>query len=364
MHIVIIGAGVVGCAIARHICMRRPEMDVTVLEAREGPGLVTSKQNSGVFHAGMHLKPESLKAKLAVRGRSYALNFCKAKGIQLKHSGMLIVGSWRDGANAIQQAPEFMRILRQGKHLGIQLDVLTPWQIRKREPHVRALIGIAADDVAIVDGAAYVRAIYDDARLGGADFYFGAPVTCIRRHGWFSWEIQTPQGMFPANYVINAAGPNAQQIAEMCDVKHDVHYVRGEYAEVVGGNQDRFRSLVYPVPRPGEGGLGVHITPTVDGRLLLGPNTVTVQNPDDLGSLVPRTSVEFFRDRVAPFWPGVRNVQLALGPAGMRTKSATGDFQFLEQAESLHLLGYESPGFTAALATAEYVFETYLGSAF
>lgn len=362
MHIVIIGAGILGCAIARHICMKRTEIKVSVLEACKGPGLVTSQQNSGVFHAGMHLHPESLKARLAVRGRLAALSYCQEKGIRVQRSGMLIVGTWQDGINALQQAPEFIRILRQGKKLGIHLDVLTPWQIRTREPHVHALAGIAADDVAIVDREAFVQSIYADARAGGATFHFRTLVTNIHRRDSFSWEVQTPQGTLQANYIINAAGPNAQRLAAMCNIKHDVRYVRGEYAEVVGGNQGRFASLVYPVPRTDEGGLGVHITPTVDGRLLVGPNTVVVQRPDDLGDYVPRKSLDFFRERVRPFWPDVQKVKLALGPAGIRTKSATGDFQFLKYEESIHILGYESPGFTAALATAEYIYETFLAN--
>lgn len=353
MHIVIIGAGVLGCAIARHVRQRYPMHDVTVLEAQAGPGLVTSKHNSGVLHAGMHLKPGSLKATLAQRGRQYALDFCRRKGITVQQSGMLIAGTWRDGRSAFQQAPEFIRILRQGKRLGIHLQVLFPWQMRKREPQVRGLIGIVADDVAIVDREQYVAEIFNDACAAGATFAFSTPVTAITR-GHVAWEVQTPHGLVRADVLINAAGTHAQTVASWCGVKHTVLYVRGEYAEVVGGNQGRFLSLVYPTPRPGEGGLGVHITPTVDGRLLLGPNTVPVQQSDDYGDIVPRAPLGFFRDRVAPFWPDVRNVQLTFGPAGIRTKSAGGDFVFHLQDQALHILGYESPGFTAALAAAEH----------
>ncbi len=354
MHIVIIGAGVLGCAIARHVRQRYPIHNVTVLEEQAGPGLVTSKHNSGVLHAGMHLKPGSLKAALAQRGHQYALDFCRQKRIAVKQSGMLITGTWRDGLSAFQQAPEFLRILRQGKRLGIHLDVLSPWQIRQREPHVRGLVGIVADDVAIVDREQYVAEIFNDARAAGATFTFSAPVTAVTRTSSV-WELQTPHGAVRADLLINAAGTHAQAVARWCGVHHPVHYVRGEYAEVVGGNQGRFHSLVYPTPRPGEGGLGVHITPTVDGRLLLGPNTVAVQHPDDYGDSVPRAALEFFRDRVAPFWPGVHDVQLALGPAGIRTKSASGDFVFHLHDRALHVFGYESPGFTAALAAAEFI---------
>lgn len=357
MHIVIIGAGVLGCATARLLSYAVPHHKITVLDAAEIPGSQTSRWNSGVIHAGMHLKPSSLKARFAREGRNLVISYCEKNEISFSQRGMIIAATVWDALRIFEQAPEFLRILRNAKRLSVHVELVTGRHIQRLEPSVRAVAGLFVREVGIIDQRAFVASLYREALAFGAQFHFKEKVEKLIRLRDSGFIVKTQKGEWQANLLINVAGPHAAQIASLAGYAPQVSFVRGEYVTAGKAHEYGITHLVYPIPRAGEGGLGVHLTPTTSGNLLIGPNAIPVLDPDDLGHRVARWSVEDFRDRVRPLWRPAKTAPLTLSGAGIRCKSSLGDFLFQVSKRELHAIGYESPGLTAALSAAQHIVE-------
>lgn len=359
--IAIIGAGIVGCATARELTHAFPGRSIVVIERRQGPGLETSSASSGVIHSGLHLPPESWKARLARSGRRLVLDACARYGVRMNHCGMHVVVAAGDVPHLWSEVRSFRELLRRARAQGVTCSTITPWQVRKHEPAIRCLFGIRIPDVTVIDVPALVRALANDAAQHGVTFRYSAPVEHIVTDDR-TQRLALHEGLISARVVVNAAGLGATRIAALAGFPHHrVKLYRGEYYEVVDPEiRDAVRGLVYPVYRPGSPGLGIHLTKTVDGRLLVGPNAQEIDEPEDV--VRNRTPPEAFLGAVRPFLSELRLEHLRYSHAGIRTKRDDGtsepDFSIeLDRADPplVNCIGIESPGITASLAIAERI---------
>lgn len=353
--VTVIGAGVVGCAIARQLSRSR---SVLVLEKHEGPGLETSRLNSGVIHSGIHLPPNYLKARLARQGSRMAIDFCRRHDVAYRQLGMYVVVAASDLVGLWSEIKGFNDLLGRARKQGIKVEILDPWTIGHREPNIRCVFGLWIPDVHIVSPTQFVGALKTDAEKNGVEFRFNEAVEGL---GFgTTWAIRTVRDEYRSKIVINAAGLYAAAIASLAGYHYEQFFYRGEYYEVSKPGL-MTNSLVYPVYRKGAPGLGIHITPTVDGRLLLGPNANRVHEPTDY--TLNRTPPEVFYESVRRFFPGLQLSDLKPAYAGIRPKLSAerkeNDFQIeFDNDQGLmmvNLIGIESPGLTAAMAIARYV---------
>jgi glycerol-3-phosphate dehydrogenase len=358
-NVVIIGAGAVGCAIAREFLKNNPSLHIAVLEKNNGPGLETSQFNSGVVHSGLHLHPDSLKARFAKEGSKALVRYCEEKNLPHRKSGMLITASWQTPTQAIGNLYDLINLYKRGRSQQLKIKTfLTPWGIRKIEPNINALAAIYVPNVYIIDSVKYVRSLFDDARQAGAEFYFNHQVAAIENYA-DHYDIYCGEKTFSAETVVNAAGLYADEIAAMAGFRnYKIIPYRGEYYEVLDVPKEFIKTLVYPAYRPGQAGLGIHLTPKLDGRLLVGPNARRVENKSDYTT--DKTSEDIFRKALATFCPALKNAKLEWAYSGIRAKIEGREPDFIIRVDSkkpkmINLIGIESPGLTASLAIANYV---------
>jgi L-2-hydroxyglutarate oxidase LhgO len=357
--VLIIGAGVIGGAIARRL---GSDYDITILEAKSKPGQMTSRLNSGVIHSGMHLPPQSLKARFAREGSQMIRQYCEEKNIPHRQCGMLVVASYAELMDVMAELKGFARVYRRGKQQDIGMRFIMPWNIKKLEPNVKAIGGLFAPSVVIIDQVKYVQSLFADAQASGAKVVCDAKVTKAEaKEG--HWEVESKAGTFKADIVINAAGLYAHEISTLFGApEYPVYFYRGEYYEVMGEDAKMVSRLVYPVYRLGSKGLGIHFTPTMSGRLLIGPNATQVDGPEDYET--NKTPEDAFRQSVSRFCPQLKTAKLKWAFSGIRPKLSNdgteADFLIkIEQDEPtfVNLLGIESPGLTSSMAIANYVAE-------
>ncbi|MCS7115364.1 MAG: NAD(P)/FAD-dependent oxidoreductase [Nitrososphaerota archaeon] len=361
-NIVIIGAGIVGLAVAANLSEENE--GVYVLERNSRFGQETSSHNSGVIHSGIHYPPGSLKARLCVEGNSMIYKICEKYKIPCKKLGKLTV------AVEEREIAELERLIRWGEANGVEgLKMLDREDVKKMEPHVEAERAIYTPSTGIVEPDDLMSYFYAKASKNGAVLVTKTEVTGLKKteDGYEVSGISFGEKFtLKANSVINCAGLHSDKIA--CMVELDVnklgyrlHYCKGDYFRVAGALP--VKMLVYPVP---EGGvLGIHLTPDVAGTIRLGPNAYYV---DRISYEVTSPEREF-REGVAKFLPCIRNSQLTPDFAGVRPKlqgpgEGFRDFVIRHEADRglfsfINLIGIESPGLTAAPAIGKFVSEMY-----
>ena len=354
---VIIGAGVLGLAVARRIAATGRE--ILVLEAEKSIGTQTSSRNSEVIHAGIYYPQDSFKARTCVVGREKLYAFCQSRQIPAKAIGKLIV------ATQDAQVPRLESLFRQGRQNGVDALVwLDAAEAAKIEPDVRCRAALFSPSTGIVDSHALMLALQADAENSGAQFVFHSQVTRIARSGarFAVLTADNPDEPLLCRILVNCAGHGAHDIARAMD-NYPVQLIpprflaKGNYCSVSG--RAPFSHLVYPLPEPG--GLGVHVTLDLAGNMRLGPDLHWVEAID----YRPTPGVEAgFRASVAKFWPGILQRDIAVTSCGIRPKIAgpgvESDFridgpQFHGMAGLVHCFGIESPGLTAALALADAI---------
>ena len=353
--IAVIGAGVVGLAIARQLA--RAGRDVVILEKNAQFGMEASARNSEVIHAGLYYPVGSLKAALCARGRDLVYDFCASHGVPHRCTGKLIVA--QPGQDAKLDA-----IAATAAANGVTLKPLDRAAIAALEPEVVAAAGLFSPLTGIIDSHQYMLAL-----LGERTLVRNAAVSHIAQTP-DGWRLAVHDGnediALTARQVVNAAGLWAQGVATRTEGVTDIpplHLAKGRYASLAGASP--FRHLVYPVPD--DGGLGVHATLDLDGRVKFGPDVewLAHNDPDNLDYAVPADIGAQFAARIASWWPGVRAERLTPGYSGVRPKlaragSPNADFRINGPAVHglpglVNLFGIESPGLTASLAIAEYV---------
>ena len=349
----------VGCAIARAVSGRWK--DVFLLEQMPKLGLGASTRNSGVIHSGIYYTPGSLKARHCVRGNRLTYEFCAAHGVPHRNIGKLVV------ATTAEQAPKLEELAANGRANGVEgLRIVDRATIRAREPHVEGFAAIEVPSTGILSSEELVKAYARIAAEQGADIVTHAKVSRLEPKGNVV-RVTSEAGEIETRCLVNSAGLFADEVAAMLGsemAKHKIYPVRGEYCELVRARTDMVRGLVYPLPHPEGLSLGLHLTKTLWGGVLLGPTAHYISDKNDYEG--NRPPVEEFVRMARPLLPELRSEDLVPAYSGIRAKLAPPGSHHAEDfivapdpqfANVIQLIGIESPGLTAAPAIAEQVTE-------
>jgi L-2-hydroxyglutarate oxidase LhgO len=352
---VVVGAGVVGLAVARALALAGRE--TIVLDAEDAIGTHTSSRNSEVIHAGIYYPKGSLKALACVRGRRLLYEYCETHGVPFKRCGKLIV------ATDASQMAELSAIREKAHANGVSdVEFIPTQKIKEWEPELRCVAGLHSPSTGIIDSHALMLAYLGDAEARGAALALKSPLIGgeITRDGIV---LHTNDMTLKTSVLVNSAGLRAPTVAgkiEGFDTKFVPRelYAKGNYYSL--NKKSPFSRLVYPVPEPG--GLGVHVTLDLAGQARFGPDVEWV---DRISYEVDPRRAERFYAAIRRYWPGLPDGALLPGYSGIRPKTAgpnepAPDFQIQGPAAHgvpglVHLFGIESPGLTASLALAEAV---------
>ena len=355
---VVIGAGVVGLAVARALALAGRE--VVILEAEDAIGTHTSSRNSEVIHAGIYYPKGSLKARACVQGKELLYDYCVAHGVPHRRCGKLIVAT-------DERQLEELRGIQKKAHANGVTDVV--WFTREQalalEPELRCVAALYSPSTGIIDSHALMLAYQGDAEANGAMLAVKSPLEkCeVVSDGFVLQES------IHAKTLVNSAGLRAPTVAKSIEgypasLAPGEFYAKGNYYSL--NRRNPFSRLIYPVPEPG--GLGVHVTLDLAGQARFGPDVEWI---DRIGlkedyAVDPRRSERFYA-AIRRYWPGVPDGSLSPGYAGIRPKTAgpkdpAPDFEIQGPRRHgvpglVHLFGIESPGLTASLALAEQVLE-------
>ena len=356
-NVVVIGGGVVGCAIAAAAAAEWS--DVFLLEQMPKLGMGASSRNSGVIHSGLYYTPGSLKARLCVRGNRLTKEFCAAHGVPCRDTGKLVVATAKD------QEKTLAELMERGRTNGVEgLRMIDSAEIRKREPHIAGTAAIEVPSAGIVASEELVKAYARIATDHGADIVTHAKVQRLEaRNGLM--RVTSEAGEIETRCLVNSAGLFADEVAAMMGsemARHKIYPVRGEYCEIIRSRRDLVHGLVYPLPHPEGLSLGVHLTKTLWDGVLVGPTAHYIADKNDYES--NRPPVEDFVNMARPMLPEISAEDLVPAYTGIRAKLAAPgshhatdfvierDPQF---ANVVQLIGMESPALTSAGAIAEYV---------
>jgi L-2-hydroxyglutarate oxidase LhgO len=365
----VVGAGVVGLAVAS--ALARAGRSVLVLERHAGIAREASSRNSQVIHAGIYYPPGSLKAVLCTRGRELLYDWVEAWGVPHRKLGKLVV------ASAKAELPDLEALLARGCANGVRgLRMLDRAAVKRREPALVVAGALHSPETGVVDAASLALSLHADAEAHGAAVLLHHEVVDLRL-GPRGWRVsaRTPgvDGLesIDCEAVINAAGLASDGLARRAGIDLEARGYRqyackGDYFALDASAGLRLDHLVYPAPPaasgPGGGGLGIHATVGLDGRLRFGPDARYV---DKVDFRVDPARAEFFASALRRYLPGIRAEQLVPDFAGIRSKLAgpgEGFRDFVVEEESaagapglVNCIGIESPGLTAALAIGERV---------
>lgn len=358
---VVIGAGVVGLAVARALALQG--RDVMVLEAAASIGTGTSSRNSEVIHAGIYYPQGSLKARLCVEGKQLLYDYCTERGIGHSRCGKLIV------ATSDAQAAELTNIIAKAAANGVNdLVLLTREEAQVMEPQLACVAAAHSPSTGIIDSHALMLSLQGDLERAGGFVAFNSPLAHAQCGSQAITLVAKDGTELAANSVVNAAGLHAPDLAMRFDGLDALfvprsYYAKGNYFTLSG--RSPFSRLIYPVPEPGmhHVGLGVHLTIDLGGQAKFGPDAQWVDSPDDL--LVDPRRGDLFYAEVRKYWPALPDGALMPGYAGIRPKiHAPGEAakDFLIQGPEEHripglvnLFGIESPGLTSSLSIGAYV---------
>ncbi len=356
---VIVGAGVVGLAVARRLAQAGRE--VVVIEAAETIGTVTSSRNSEVIHAGIYYAQGSLMARLCVEGRGALYAYCRDHGIAHRNCGKLIV------AATVEDRARLAAIRARAAANGVTLELLDAAEATRLEPALACTGALLSPATGIIDSHAYMLALRGDAENAGAAFAFHAPLE--RVHVTADGFVLDVGGAEPTTLasavLINAAGLAAPAVARTIDAMPRnripaAYLAKGNYFSCT--LRAPFSRLIYPVPEPG--GLGVHLTLDMAGQARFGPDVEWIETID---YTVDPARAQKFYPAIRRYWPDLPDGALQPAYAGIRPKivpPAVAVQDFVVQTTDTHglaglvnLFGIESPGLTASLALADHVAE-------
>ena len=352
---VVIGAGVVGLAVARALALAGRE--VVILEAEDAIGTHTSSRNSEVIHAGIYYPKGSLKARACVEGRRRLYQYCEEHGVPHKRCGKLIV------ATNEEQVFELRKIQNKAHENGVSDVVEIPAAAAiAMEPALHCVAALHSPSTGIIDSHALMLSYLGDAETAGAMLALQSPLKGIVLCGQ-GFELQVEETSIRTRMLVNSAGLRAPSIAKLmagfpaAKIPPEF-YAKGNYYSLTG--RAPFSRLVYPVPEPG--GLGVHVTLDLAGQARFGPDVEWVERINY--EVDPRRAERFYA-AIRRYWPALPDGALAPGYAGIRPKisgprEAAADFVIQGPAEHgiaglVNLFGIESPGLTASLALADDV---------
>lgn len=364
--ILIIGAGVVGLAIAAELADRLRNRTTVVLERNEKFGQETSSRNSEVIHAGIYYPRASLKAKLCVEGNGLIYDFCSRWQVPCTRSGKLIV------ANTDEEVATLEELIIRGKENGVEnLQLLDKSQVARYEPGINATAAIFSPSTGVIDSHQLMAKLEWLAGRKGALVIYQHVATGIlpgeKAHTVFYRGPQQVEDSIKTTWLINSAGLAADHVASLMGIDVDragyrIFPCKGEYFSIPDSKSKRISHLIYPPPFKDLRGLGIHVTKTLDGRVKLGPNAFYVDAPDY--TVNPEHASTFYNS-LKDYLPFLEARDLQPDMAGVRPKlQAPGtpihDFVVChEKARGLrgvvNLIGIESPGLTSCLSLAKMV---------
>ncbi len=365
---VVVGAGVVGLAVARALALAGRE--VIVLEAADGIGTETSSRNSEVIHAGIYYPANSLMARFCVAGRRRLYAYCAEKGVPHRNCGKLIV------ATSAREDAMLAGIKQRAETNGVEgMRVLSAAEAIALEPNLSCTSALLSPTTGIIDSHNFMVALQGDAENAGAVTVFLSPVMGGRAvgrgagggpRGGIEIDVGGDDPMtLRCRLLVNSAGLHAPGLAaRIAGMPSDrvpaAYYAKGNYFTLSG--RSPFSRLIYPVPVPG--GLGVHLTVDLGGQARFGPD---VQWIDEIDYTVDPSRADSFYAAVRTYWPALKDGALQPGYAGIRPKTvpkgAPGQDFVVQGSQShgvaglINLFGIESPGLTASLAIADHVLE-------
>lgn len=362
--IVVVGAGVVGLAVAARLS--ETNAGVFILEKNSKYGQETSTHNSGVIHSGIHYPPGSLKARLCVEANPVLYEVCEKNRIPFNRIGKLTVGI------GDEEIAELEKLMKWGTQNGVEgLRFLDEAEVKMLEPNVEVERALLSPSTGIVDADELMSHYYAEAYRNGAVLSTQTEVAGINKsHGGEGYDIRgTSQGepfSIKTETVVNCAGLYSDKISEMVGIDVDkvgyrLHLCKGDYYRLAG--KSPIRRLVYPLPKGG--GLGIHLTPDLAGTIRLGPNSYYVDKVDYL----VESGEKEFREDVKKYVPRIVEHELVPDFAGVRPKlqgpnDGFKDFVIRNEADKgldgfINLVGIESPGLTSAPSIARFVTEIY-----
>jgi len=354
--VIVIGGGVVGCAVLRELS--RYDLRILLLEKEADLAEGISKANSGVIHGGFNVPPGSLKARTNVAGLGRIYGLASELHVPHRKTGKLII------ALTDAERPRLEELKADGDRSGTpDLEVVGGSEIRGIEPLARGRWALYSPHTGIISPYEFTIALAECARRNGARVLLEAPVGSVEsRPG--SFHLGTPRGVFAARWVINSAGLFADEVARLAGITdYRIFPYRGEYLITDKDPGFRLRLPLYPVPPKDDPGLGIHITPTMEGNVILGPSAEAVGDKTDTASTRPVT--ERLKDEAGRLMPELGRALFIHSYAGIRPKlvdpRGREKFRDFVVEESglrpgwINLLGIESPGLTSAPAIAEMV---------
>jgi L-2-hydroxyglutarate oxidase len=384
VDLVVVGAGIIGLATARRYLAQYPGASVLVVERESGSALHQTGRNSGVLHSGIYYAPGSMKAELAVAGRSSMVKFCEERDIDYEICGKVIVATRSDEIDRL-------RALRERADLnGLDAELIDASRLNEIEPHCSGIKALHVPSTGIVSYAAVCEVLAAEIEHQAGVINYQTQVLAIEESRQGA-RVSTSRGEVVAGLVVNCAGLRCDQVAEMVGASEGNRIVpfRGEYFELVPHRRDLVRGLIYPVPDPSFPFLGVHLTRMIDGSVHAGPNAVLAmaregyrwrdieprQIREHLGNQgLWKLARKYWRTGAGEIWRSVSKAafvralqrlvpeivvqDLETSPAGVRAQAMDAhgelmdDFAITQTSNSLHVLNAPSPAATASLEIA------------
>jgi L-2-hydroxyglutarate oxidase LhgO len=363
-EITIIGAGVVGLAVAEKVSDEHS--GVFLIEKHPSFGQETSSRNSEVIHAGIYYTKNSLKAKLCVEGKELLYEYCKKYEVPYNNCGKLIVATSEEEINVIE-------VIRQtAKNNGVDdLVVLTKKEIAELEPNIFALKALFSPSTGIIDSHSLMKQYETNTINNGGQIVYGSEVKGIKRinNGYEIALLDTDKRefSFTSRVVINSAGLTSDKVSEMIGIQDKnlkIHFCKGEYFRINPPKNRLVSRLVYPVPHSNMEGIGIHVTIDMGGGVKLGPDVKYLES-NIYDYKLTASKQEAFYKSAKKFLPFLEYDDISPEMAGIRPKiqrpgEPLRDFYISEESNRgypgfINLIGMESPGLTASIAIGRYV---------
>jgi len=363
-EITIIGAGIVGLAIAEKISEKHE--NVFLIEKNLSFGQETSSRNSEVIHAGIYYTRDSLKAKLCVEGKWLLYDYCKKYDIPFNNCGKLIVATTQEEIAVIEGIKQ--TALRNGVD---DILVLEKDQIAELEPNIFAMKALFSPSTGIVDSHSLMKQYETNAINNGCQIVYGSEVTGISqiKNGYKVELLDADKNYysFSTGIVINSAGLTSDKVSELVGISDDslkIVFCKGEYFRINPPKNKLISRLIYPVPHPNMEGIGIHVTIDLGGGVKLGPDVKYLES-NVYDYKLTSSKQEAFYKSAKKFLPFLEFDDLAPEMAGIRPKiqkpgEQLRDFYIMEESDRgypgfINLIGMESPGLTSSIAIAKYV---------
>lgn len=383
----VIGGGIVGVATAYRILADRPGASLLLVDKAARLAVQQTGHNSGVIHSGIYYAPGSLKARLCRRGAQWTKEFAAAHDIPYSVCGKLLVAT--DSAEHARMLDLYERSVTNG----VEVELIDTAELVRREPHVRGTGALFVPGTGIIDYTLVTEALAEQVRAGGGEIVLRSEITAIVENS-DAVTISGPAGTWRARRLVVCGGVQADRLARLAGLPITLRIVpfRGEYYQLPAARADLVHTLIYPIPDPELPFLGVHLSPTIDGALTVGPNAVLGLSREGYrkGSVDPRDAREvlsypgFHRVAAANVRTGLRELRDSLFKRGylaqcrrycpeltladllprecgiraqavLRDGTLVHDFLIERTERSVHVLNAPSPAATSALPIAEHI---------